>query len=447
MDVVNKEKEGNTVTLDIKVEKDKVNEALQSAYKKVVKEVEIPGFRKGRVPRKVLEARYGEEILYKDALDIIIPEAYQKAIEEEDLEPIDQPEIDDYYIAKDEPATFTAVVEVKPEVELGEYTGFDVESEQVEISEEEIDEYLTSIQERNSQLENTDKTFVQDGDYVIMDFEGTIDGEAFPGGSGEEYGLEIGSGNFIPGFEAELIGHKVGEEFEFDITFPEDYQADDLAGETATFQVDIKEIKQKVVPELDDEFAKDVSEFDTLEEYKEEIKSRMKQDKRNQSDSQFQQELLEKISENTSIDIPEIMIEDELNNMYRNFAMQISQQGMSIDDYFEQTGMDEESWKEQNYEAAANRVRNNLILEAISDKEEIEVNDEDIEDKIKEFADRFDQEPEQLKEQLKKTGRIEGLKSDIKLEKTIDFLKENNMKEVEDEDETEDETNKETEEK
>ncbi|MFW6389713.1 MAG: trigger factor, partial [Halanaerobiales bacterium] len=401
---------------------------LEKAYKKVVQDVSVPGFRKGKVPRKVLEARFGEEVLYKDALDIIIPEAYQQVVKEEGLEPIDQPEIEDYYIAKDEPATFTATVEVKPEVELGEYTGFNMENEEVEISNEEINDYLSNIQERNSQLENTDKEFVEDGDYVIIDFEGSIDGESFPGGSEEEFGLEIGSGDFVPGFEAELIGHKVGEEFEFDLTFPEDYQAEDLAGEKATFKVEIKEIKQKVVPELDDEFAQEVSEYDTLKEYKDEIKSRMKEEKQSRADNEIEQKILDKIAETTEINIPEKLIEDELNRMYRNFAMQVSQQGLNIDDYFEQTGMDEEIWKEQNHDTAKNRVRNNLILEAISEDKEIEVTDKDIDEKIAEFADRFDQEPEDLKEQLKKTGRLDGLKSDIKVEKTLDYLKTNNIK-------------------
>ncbi len=281
--------------LDVEVDIDEVNKALEQAYKKVRKEVSLPGFRKGKVPRKVLEANYGKEVLHKDALDILIPQNYQKAIEEADIEPISEPEFEDFYIAEDEPATFTAIVEVKPEVELGEYTGYDVEREETEVTEEDIMAVLNKQREEQSQLVSVDRNEVQEGDHVIIDFEGFVDGEAFPGGSAEEFTLEIGSGQFIPGFEDQLIGKEVSDEsYEVEVTFPEEYQAEDLAGQDAVFEVTIKEIKVKELPELDDEFAKDVSEFDTLDEFKEDIENRLKEQKENQAKRNLENEIIEK---------------------------------------------------------------------------------------------------------------------------------------------------------
>src|SRR6056297_3817233 len=286
--------EGNKVELEVEIEAKRVNEALEQAYKKVVKDIDISGFRKGKVPRKVLEARYGKEILHKDALDILIPEGYREALEETGIEPIDQPDIEDYYIAEDEPASFTAVVEVKPDVELGEYKELGIEKESAEVSEEEIQEEIDKVRNQHSQLVASDKEVVEDGDSVIIDFEGKKDGEPFPGGSAEEYSLEIGSNTFIPGFEEQLIGAKVGEELELNITFPEDYNAKDLAGEEVVFDVEIKEIKEKELPELDDEFAKEVSDYETFEEYKESIKERLQENKEERTQREYENKLMKK---------------------------------------------------------------------------------------------------------------------------------------------------------
>ena len=426
MEVVKKDLEDNKVELKVEIEPERVNDALEQAYKKVVKDVEIPGFRKGKVPRKILEAQYGKEILHKDALDILIPEGYRDAVEEADIEPIDQPEIDDYYIAEDEPATFSATVEVKPKVELGEYTGLGVEKEEVEVTEEDIEERIEHTRDQHSQLQSVDRDTVEDGDFAIIDFEGKIDGEPFEGGSGEEYSLEIGSNTFIPGFEEKLIGAKVGEETDVEVTFPEDYNAEDLAGEDAVFTVEVKEIKEKQKPELDDDFAKEASDFETMEEWRESIREEIKEQKEQQTEQEYENELLDKISENCEVNIPEKMVDDELDKMFQNLSQSISSQGLEVDEYLNYMGMDEESWREDNRETAAKRVKNNLILEAIADSEEIEVKDEKVDEEIEKIAEENDQDVEQIKAFMQMQGQMDGLKDSLRMEKTLDFLKENN---------------------
>ncbi|MFW6377996.1 MAG: trigger factor [Bacillota bacterium] len=427
MEVKQERLEDNKVRLDVEVDIDEVNQALEQAYKKVRKEVSLPGFRKGKVPRKVLEANYGKEVLHKDALDILIPANYQKALEEAEIEPISEPEFEDFYIAEDEPATFTAVVEVKPEVELGDYTGYDVEREEVEVTEEDIMAILNRQQEEQSQLVSVDRDEVQEGDHVIIDFEGFVDGEAFPGGSAEEFTLEIGSGQFIPGFEEQLIGKEVSDEpYEIEVTFPEEYQAEDLAGQDAVFEVTLKEIKVKELPELDDEFAKDVSDFDTLAEYKEDIENRLKEQKENQSKRNLENEIIEKVAEAAEVEVSEQLIENELDQMMQQMAQNLQQQGIDMEDYFKYMGSSQEEWRAENREQAADRAKNNLVLEAIAEKEEIEVTDEEIEDKLKEIADANDQDFEQVKAFMQMQGQLESLRKGLKMEKTIDFLIENN---------------------
>jgi len=426
VEVTKNQLEGNKVELKVEIEAERVNEALEQAYKKVVKDIDISGFRKGKVPRKVLEARYGKEVLHKDALDILIPEGYRKALDETGIEPIDQPDIEDFHIEEDEPASFTAIVEVKPEVELGEYTDLDVEKESAEVTEEEIEEEIERVRNQHSQLVASDKEVVEDGDFVIIDFEGKKDGEPFPGGSAEEYSLEIGSNTFIPGFEEQLIGAQVGDELELNITFPEDYNAEDLAGEDVIFDVEIKEIKEKQLPELDDEFAKEVSDYETFEEYKESIKERLQKSKEDRTQREYENKLIEKASQNAEVDVPEKMVEDELNTMFQNFTQSVSQQGMEVQDYLDYMGTDEEGWKEQNKEAAENRTRSNLVLEAIAEKEGIEISEEEIEEQIQEIAESNDQDPEQIKAFLQMQGQLDGLKDGLKMQKTIEYLKDNN---------------------
>ncbi len=419
--------EDNKVRLDVEVDIDEVNEALEQAYKKVRKDVSLPGFRKGKVPRKVLEANYGKEVLHKDALDILVPANYQKALEETDIEPISEPEFEDFYIAEDEPATFTAVVEVKPEVELGEYTGYDVEREDVDVTEEDIMAVLNKQQEEQSQLVSVDRNEVQEGDHVIIDFEGFVNGESFPGGSAEEFTLEIGSGQFIPGFEEQLIGKEVSDEpYEVEVTFPEEYQAEDLAGQDAVFEVTIKEIKIKELPELDDEFAKDVSDFDTLDEYKEDIENRLQEQRDNQAARNLENEIIGKVSEAAKVEVSEQLIQNELDQMMQQMAQNLQQQGINMEDYFKYMGSSQEEWREENREQAADRAKNNLVLEAIAEEEGIEVSDEEIDEKLEEIAEANDQDFEQVKAFMQMQGQLESLRDGLKMEKTIDFLIENN---------------------
>ncbi|MFW6409562.1 MAG: trigger factor [Halanaerobiales bacterium] len=426
MDVKKEQKENNKVELKVEIEPERVNTALEQAYKKVVKDVELPGFRKGKVPRKVLEAKYGKEVLHKDALDILIPEGYSEAVEETEIEPIDQPDIEDFYIAEDEPATFTATVEVKPEVKLGQYTDLGIEKEEVEVTEEEVEERIEHTREHHGQLVSVDREEVQEGDHVIIDFEGKIDGEAFEGGSAEEYSLEIGSNTFIPGFEEQLIGARVGEEKEVDVTFPEDYNAEDLAGEDAVFTVNIKEIKEKQLPELDDEFASEASEHDSLEEWKEEIRESIKEQKEEETERKYENEILETIAESTEVEIPEKLVDNELDKMYQNLSYNISAQGMEIDDYLNYMGMEEEGWREENRETAEKQAKNNLILEAIAEVEDIEIEEDEIDEQIEEIAEQNDQDKEQVKAIMQMQGQLDGLKESLRIQKAMDFLKENN---------------------
>jgi trigger factor len=426
VEVSKKELEGNKVELKVEITADRVNEALGQAYKKVVKDIDIPGFRKGKVPRKVLEARYGKEILHKDALDILIPKAYTEAVEETEIDPIDQPDIKDFDIEEDSPLTFTAEVEVKPDVKLGEYKDLGIEKEDSEVKDEEIQEEIDRVRNQHGQLVSSDKEVVEEGDFVIIDFEGKKDGEKFPGGSAEEYSLEIGSNTFIPGFEEQLIGAKVGEELELNVTFPEDYNAEDLAGEEVIFDVKVKEIKQKELSELDDEFAKEVSDYETFDKYRESIEERLQKSKEDNTQREYENKLIEKVSKNAEIDVPNKMVEEELNKMFQNFAQSVSQQGMEVEDYLNYTGTDENGWKEQNREAAENRTRSNLVLETIAEKEGIEISDEEIEEQVNEIAENNDQDPEQIKAFLQMQGQLDSLKDGLKMQKTIDYLKENN---------------------
>ncbi|MFO7814216.1 MAG: trigger factor [Halanaerobiales bacterium] len=426
MEIKKNDLEGNKVELEVEIELERVNEALEQAYKKVVKDIDISGFRKGKVPRKVLEARYGKEILHKDALDILIPQGYSEAIEKTGIEPIDQPDIKDYNIEEDEPFTFTAEVEVKPGVELGEYKDLEIEKEDAEVTKEEIEAEIDKARNQHSQLVSIDKEVVEEGDFVIIDFEGKKDGEKFPGGSAEEYSLEIGSNTFIPGFEDQLVGAKVGEELTVNVTFPEDYNAKDLAGEDVVFDVEVKEIKEKQLPDLDAEFAIEVSDYETFEEYKASVKERLQENKEERTEREYENKLIETASENAEVDVPAKMVEEELNKMYQNFAQSVSQQGMDVEEYLDYMGIDEEGWREQNREAAENRTRSNLILEAIAEKEGIEISEEEIEEQIEEIAENNDQDPEQIKAFLQMQGQLDGLKDGLKMQKTIEYLKENN---------------------
>lgn len=428
MNIEKDELEGNRVRLKVTIEKEAVNEALDHAYNKVVEEVDVPGFRQGQVPRKVLESKYGEEIFHKDALDILIPAQYSEAVDEMDIEPIDQPDIEDYYIARDEEGSFTAEVEVKPEVKLGQYTGFEVEREDVEVEEDEVEETIERMQEEQSQLVSSEGSMVQEGDHVVIDFTGYIDGETFPGGQAEEYILEIGSGEFVPGFEEKLIGKDVDEDkvHEIPITFPEDYEAEDLAGEEAIFEVVVKEIKEKEVPDLDDEFAQEAGDYESFEEMKEDIKDQIKSRKEEQSRRQAENEIIEKVSAEAEVEVPEQLVEEELDQMYQQLVQNLQSQGVDVEEFFSYSDLDEEEWRAENWDDAHKRARNNLVLEAIAAAEDIEVSEDEINERIEEIAEQNDQDFEQIKQFLQMQGQLENLERGLKMQKTIDFLLENN---------------------
>lgn len=359
--------EGNEGVLTVEVEASEFNRALDQAFKKVVKKVQIPGFRKGRIPRHIFEKRFGVESLYQDALDIILPDAYMKAVEETGIEPVDRPEVDVKQIEKGKELVFTAKVTVKPEVKLGDYKGLKVEELDTEVTDQDVENELKQLQERQAELVVKEDGQVEEGDTVVIDFEGFIDGEPFEGGKAENYSLEIGSGSFIPGFEDQLIGKKAGEETDVEVTFPEEYHAEELAGKPATFKVKIHDIKTKELPELDDEFAKDVDEeVESLEELKKKTRDRLENQKKQEAENHKRETVIEKASENAEVDIPDAMIETELDRMMKEFEQRLQMQGMTMDMYYQFSGSDENALKEQMKDDAEKRVRTNLTLEAIA---------------------------------------------------------------------------------
>ena len=416
--------EGNKGVLTFEVSVEEFDLALDQAFKVVAKDIQIPGFRKGRIPRGLFEQRFGVESLYQDAVDIVLPGAYSKAVEEVDIFPINQPEVDVEQIEKGKTLIFTAEVEVKPEVTLGEYKGLEVEEETVEVTEEDVDHELGHLREQHAELVVKEEGEIVEGDTVVIDFEGFTDGEAFEGGKGENHSLEIGSGQFIPGFEEKLVGKKSGEETEIDITFPEEYHAEDLAGKNATFKVKIHEVKGKELPELDDDFAKDLDdEVETLDELKAKKKEELLKQKTQAADTAKREALIEKASENIEVDIPEVMVENELDQMLQEFQQNLQAQGMTLEMYTQFAGQDEAALREQMKEDAAKRVKTSLTLEAIAETEKVEPTEEEINAELDSMAAMYGAEKEQLVQML--GGNTETIKQDLKMRKAIDVLVDN----------------------
>ncbi|MBP1930377.1 trigger factor [Ammoniphilus resinae] len=414
--------ENNTGILTIEVEPEQVNEAIDQAFKKAVKKVNIPGFRKGKVPRKIFEARFGVESLYQDAFDLMFPVVYGQAVSETGINPVDRPEVDLEQIGKDQNWVIKATVTVKPEVALGDYKGIEIESKDFAVTEEDIENELKTMQERSAELNVVEDGSVENGDYAIIDFEGFVDGEAFEGGAGENYNLEIGSNTFIPGFEEQVIGMKKDEEKDIVVTFPENYHAENLAGKEATFKVKLNEIKRKNLPELDDEFAKDVSEFETLEELKVDIKNKLEKKAEEDKENYQRQAVIEKVAANATIDIPEIMIEHEVDHMMKDFEQRLLSQGINLDLYYQFSGLDEEQLRGQMKEDATGRVRNSLTLEAISKAENVEVTDEEVDEEINNLAEMYRRSADEIRQIFAAQDQLEGLKNDIRIRKTIDLL-------------------------
>ncbi|SFJ42818.1 trigger factor [Thermoflavimicrobium dichotomicum] len=415
--------EKNVGILTVETDVEAVNKALDQAFKKVVKKVSVPGFRKGKVPRFIFEQRFGVEALYEDALEILLPEAYEAAIKETGIEPVDRPEIDIEQLEKGKSLIFKAKVTVKPEVKLGEYKGLEVEvpEDDFKVTEENVEAELTKMQKQQGQLEVVEDGAVENGDRVIIDFEGFMDGEAFEGGKAEKYTLEVGSGTFIPGFEEQLLGMKAGEEKEIQVTFPEEYHAENLAGKPATFKVKLHEIKRLNLPELDDEFAQDVSEFDTLDELKADIEKKLQDRADTERKNYIRNQLVEQAAEKAEIDIPPVMIEREVDHMLQQFEQQLRYQGLDLKMYLEFTGQEEEKIREQFKADAEKKVRADLVLEAIAKAENIEVTDEEVEQEINQLAEQMERDVEEIRRWLGEGG-VERIKEQLITKKTIDLL-------------------------
>ncbi|WP_146551166.1 trigger factor [Rummeliibacillus sp. SL167] len=417
--------EGNVGLLTVEVAAEKVDEALDKAFKKVVKQINVPGFRKGKLPRQLFEKRFGVESLFQDALEFLVNENYPIAIDEAGIEPVDQPEIDFEIedLGKHKDFKFTAKVTVKPEVTLGDYKGLEVTKQETSVTDDEIEQQLKDQQNRLAELVIKEEGAIEEGDTAVIDFEGFQDGVAFEGGKGENYSLEIGSGSFIPGFEEQLVGVKAGESKDVVVTFPEEYHAAELAGKEATFKVTVKEVKAKELPELDDDLATEIDpDVETLEELRTKLKEKAVSEKETSADTALRDDLVEKAAENATVEIPEVMIESEVNRMLQEYDQSLQMQGMNLDLYYQFSGQDEAALRAQMKEDAESRVRVALVLETIAEAEKIEATEEDINSELEKMAEQFKMDVEQIKSVLGGTSVIEH---DVKIRKTIEFLVEN----------------------
>ncbi|EAC5198382.1 trigger factor [Listeria monocytogenes] len=420
MSVKWEKQEGNVGKLTFEIEQEKVKEGLDRAFVKVRKTLNVPGFRKGKVPRQIFNQRFGEEALYQDALDILLPEVYSAAIDEAGIDPVDTPQVNIESMEKGETWVLTAEVTVKPEVKLGDYKGLEVEKRETELTTEELEAELKQLQERQAELVVKEDAPAENGDTVILDFEGFKDGVAFEGGQAENHSLELGSGQFIPGFEEKLVGLKAGDEADIELTFPEEYHAEDLAGQPVVFKVKLHEIKTKEVPTLDDELAKDIDEeVETLDELKEKISKRLQEAKEESVAQAKQEEVIAKAVENAEVDIPHAMVHHEADHLMNHFAQDLQAQGLTPELYYQFTGQTEEAMHAQMEKDAEKRVKMNLVLEAIAEAENIEPTEEAIDEEISTLAEKYGMEKDAVRAAL---GDMSELKSDLKIRKAIDVL-------------------------
>lgn len=413
--------EKNVVTLKITVESDVFEAACQKAYNQNKVKFNIPGFRKGKATRAVIEKMYGEGVFFEDAIDVVFPENYKKAVEELNLEVIDRPALDVEQIGKGKDLVMLITVEVKPEVKLGEYKGLEVKKVESEVTEEDLDSELKRMQEQNARLITVEDRGIVDQDNISLDFCGSVDGVEFQGGKAENYSLVVGSNTFIPGFEEQLLGMKLGEEKNVNVTFPEDYNSDELKGKEAVFAVKINEIKEKQLPAIDDEFVKDTTEFDTLEALKADIKVKLADKKKKYAEDTMKNELVEKLAENMEVEIPEVMVKTEIENMMRDFEQNLSYQGMDLKTYFQYTGTNKEILSEQMKEDAEKRVKISLAVDAVSKAEAIEATDADLEAEYAKMAEIYKLEVDKIKE-IFQNSQETGIRSTIVARKTVDLL-------------------------
>jgi len=425
--------DNNKVRMEIEIPDTEVNAALDQAYRKVVKGINLPGFRKGKVPRRVLESRFGPEILYEEALEILVNPGYSKAVKECQLEPIDQPEFELVQIEKDKPLIFKVTVDVKPEVELCDYKGITVEHVREEVTPEDMERYLESLLEQHARLVTVEDAELQEKDLAVLDFEGKIDGNPFEGGVSENYSLEIGSHTFIPGFEEQLLGARKDEKREVKATFPEDYFREELAGKEAVFEVLIKEIKRPQLPELNDDFVQELTEeFSTLEEFKADVEQKLKTSLEHRQKVALESKIIEKAAENSKVDVPEVLIERELEASLAEFEYYLRMQGLDLERYGELLEGGLEELKKERRVDATKHARANLVLDAIIKQEGITASEEEIEKQIREIADRQEVDVAGIKEQFSKQGRLDIMAHEIRYRKVIDLLvKHANVIEVE----------------
>ena len=413
--------EKNMVKLVIEASAEEFEAGLNAAYNKNKNKISVPGFRKGKAPRKMIEQLYGSQIFFEDAANEIIPDAYADAAKESGLDIVSQPKVSIEQLEAGKPFIFAAEVAVRPEVELGEYKGVEVTKAVAEVTDADVEEELKKVQDQNSRTVSVEDRAVKDGDMTVIDFEGFIDGEAFDGGKGENYPLTIGSHSFIDTFEEQMIGMNIGEEKELNVTFPEDYHAENLKGKPATFKVTVKEIKEKQLPELDDDFAQDVSDFDTLAEYKDDLKKKIAERKESEAKAKKESEAIEKVVEAAKMDIPQAMIDTQVNRMLEDFAMRLQQQGLSVEQYFQYTGMTADKIMEEMKPEAVKRIKNSLVLEAVAKAENIEVSEEEFEAELQKMADMYKMEIEKIKEFMQ-DAEAKQMKDDIAIQKAVELI-------------------------
>ena len=413
--------EKNMAKLTVEVSAEDFKAAIKKAFNKNKNRFSIPGFRKGKAPQAMIEKMYGEGVFYEDAADEAINASYAEAMKESGLDIVSRPEVTIEKIGKDEPFVYSALVAVKPEVTLGQYKGVEVEKADASVSAEDVEAELKKVQEQNARLLTVEDRGVEDGDQTVIDFEGFVDGKGFEGGKAEDYPLTIGSHSFIDTFEEQLIGKKIGEECEVNVTFPTEYHAADLAGKPATFKVTVKEIKVKELPELNDEFASEVSEFDTLDEYKKDVEKKLAEKKEIEANSKNEDAVVTKVVENASMEIPDKMINAQAENMVQDMARRMQSQGLSLDMYLKYTGMTVEQMKEQARPDAEKRIRTRLVLEAVAQAENIQISDEKVDEEVAKMAEAYKMEVEKLKSYMSESD-VKQMKEDLAVQQAVDLL-------------------------
>ena len=421
MSVKNEQIEKNLVKLTFEVSAEDFKKAINQAYKKNASKFNIPGYRKGKAPRKIVEKYYTAAIFYDVAINAVLPAAYESALEESGVDAVARPEIDVEEIKQGEPVVFTALVTTKPEVKLGDYKGIEVDKLDYTVTDEDVDKDIEATQKKNARLITIDDRAIENEDIAVIDFEGFCDGVAFDGGKGEDYELEIGSGTFIPGFEEQLVGAKTDDDVEVKVTFPEEYHADNLAGKDAVFKVKVKEIKKRELPELDDDFASEVSDFDTMAEFKADVRKKLEEAAENKAKTDTENAIIDKVIENAEFDIPDAMKEAQIDNIVRDFAQRLAYQGMSLDMYMQYTGQTEETFRAQFGEQAEKQISGSLVLEAIQKAEGIEAGPEEVELHLVDMSKKYNMELDKLKEALSDVEK-ENIKKELELQKTIDMI-------------------------